>query len=94
LGAGCISPPAGAEFVWLPYCDEATALQILSKRQVTHVVTRGEALEWRPYLKKWMRPYLKKWIESGVPGGSLVAQAISGTGEKVQVYELRRAGGT
>jgi hypothetical protein len=86
LGAGCISPPAGAEFVWLPYCDEATALQILSKRQVTHVVTRGEALEWRPYLKKWM--------ESGVTGGSLVAQAISGTGEKVQVYELRRAGGT
>jgi 4-amino-4-deoxy-L-arabinose transferase-like glycosyltransferase len=84
--SGTFAFNAGAEFVWLPYCDEATALQFLNKRQVTHVVARGEALEWRPYLKKWM--------ESGVPGGSLVAQAISGTGEKVQVYELRRAGGT
>jgi 4-amino-4-deoxy-L-arabinose transferase-like glycosyltransferase len=84
--SGTFAFNAGAEFVWLPYCDEATALQFLNKRQVTHVVARGEALEWRPYLKKWM--------ESGVPGGSLVTQAISGTGEKVQVYELRRAGGT
>ena len=84
--SGTFAFNAGAEFVWLPYSDEATALQFLNKRQVTHVVVRGEALEWRPYLKKWM--------ESGVPGGRLVAQAISGTGEKVQVYELRRAGGT
>jgi 4-amino-4-deoxy-L-arabinose transferase-like glycosyltransferase len=82
--SGTFAFNAGAQFVWLPYCDEATALQFLNKRHVTHVVARGEALEWRPYLKKWM--------ESGVPGGSLVAQAISGTGEKVQVYELRRAG--
>jgi 4-amino-4-deoxy-L-arabinose transferase-like glycosyltransferase len=84
--SGTFAFNAGAEFVWLPYSDEATALQFLNKRQVTHVVTRGEALEWRPYLKKWM--------ESGVPGGSLVAQAVSGTGEKVQVYKLRRGDGT
>jgi len=73
---------ARAEFVWLPDCDEATALQFLNKRQVTHVVVRSDAMEWRPYLKKW--------VASGVPDARLMAQVISGTGEKVQVYELRR----
>ena len=78
--SGTFAFNAGAEFGWLPYSDEATALQFLNKRQVTHVVARGEALEWRPYLKKWM--------ESGVPGGRLVAQAISGTGEKGVIYKI------
>jgi 4-amino-4-deoxy-L-arabinose transferase-like glycosyltransferase len=76
---------ARAEFVWLPYCDEATALQFLNKRQVTHIVVRSDAMEWRPYIKKWMA--------DGVPDARLTAQVISGTGEKVQLYELRRAGG-
>jgi hypothetical protein len=74
---------ARAEFVWLPDCDEATAVQFLNKKQVTHVVVRNT--DWRPYLKKWMA--------DGVPDARLMAQVISGTGEKVQVYELRRAGG-
>jgi 4-amino-4-deoxy-L-arabinose transferase-like glycosyltransferase len=72
---------ARAEFVWLPDCDEATALQFLNKKQVTHVVVRSDAMEWRPYLKKW--------LAGGVPDARLTAQVISGTGEKVQVYELR-----
>jgi hypothetical protein len=76
---------AGAEFVWLPYCDEATALQYLKMRQVTHIVVRSDAMEWRPYIKKW--------VAGDVPEGRLIAQVTSGTGEKVQVYELRRAGG-
>jgi Dolichyl-phosphate-mannose-protein mannosyltransferase len=73
---------ARAEFVWLPDCDEATALQFLNKKQVTHIVVRSDTMEWRPYLKKWMA--------GGVPDARLTAQVISGTGEKVQVYELRR----
>jgi hypothetical protein len=76
---------ARAEFVWLPDCDEATALQFLNQKQVTHIVVRSNTMEWRPYLKKWMA--------GGVPDGRLTAQVISGTGDKVQVYELRRAGG-
>jgi 4-amino-4-deoxy-L-arabinose transferase-like glycosyltransferase len=76
---------AGAEFVWLPYCDEATALQFLNKKQVTHVVVHSDNIEWRPYLKKW--------FAGGVPDARLTAEVISGTGKKVQVYELRRAGG-
>ena len=76
---------ARAELVWLPDCDEATALQFLNKKQVTHVVVRGDTVGWRPYLKKWMA--------DGVPDARLTAQVISGTGDKVQVYELRRAGG-
>jgi hypothetical protein len=76
---------ARAEFVWLPDCDEATALQFLNKKQVTHVVVRSDNVEWRPYLKKW--------LAGGVPDARLTAQVISGTGKKVQVYELRRAGG-
>ena len=76
---------ARAEFVWLPDCDEATALQFLNKKQVTHIVVRSNHMEWRSYLKKWMA--------GGVPDARLTAQVISGTGDKVQVYELRRAGG-
>jgi hypothetical protein len=72
---------AGAEFVWLPSSDEATALQYLKKRQVTHLVVRSEEAEWRPYLRKWMA--------GDVPEGRLTAQVTSGTGEKVQIYELR-----
>jgi 4-amino-4-deoxy-L-arabinose transferase-like glycosyltransferase len=72
---------AGAEFVWLPSSDEATALQYLKKRQVTHLVVRSEEAEWRPYLRKWMA--------GDVPEGRLTAQVTSSTGEKVQIYELR-----
>jgi hypothetical protein len=44
---------------------------------------RSNTVEWRPYLKKWMA--------AGVPDARLTAQVISGTGDKVQVYELRRS---
>jgi hypothetical protein len=77
---------AGAEFVWLPYSDETTALQYLKKRHVTHIVVRSGEAEWRPYLRKW--------LAGDVPEGRLTAQVTSGTGEKVQIYELRQAGGT
>lgn len=75
---------ARADFVWLPYCDEATALRYLEKMQVTQVVVRGDDPE--------LRPYLKKWMEGGVPNSRLVARTISGAGEVVQVYDFRRAG--
>ncbi len=75
---------ANAEFVWLPYCDEITALRYLEKMQVTQVVVRSDELESRPYLKKWM--------EEGVPNSRLAARTISGTGDIVQVYDLHRTG--
>jgi hypothetical protein len=77
---------AHADFVWLPYCDEITALRYLEKKRVTHIVVRGYS--------PGSRPYLKKWMENGVPNARLVAQTISGTGEKVLVYDVRRSGGS
>ena len=45
---------AHADWIWLPYCDEQTALQYLRKKGVTHVVVNGSVISARPYLKKWM----------------------------------------
>lgn len=75
---------ANAEFVWLPYCDEITALRYLEKMQVTQVVVRSDELESRPYLKKWM--------EEGVPNSRLAARMVSGTGDIVHVYEFQHTG--
>ena len=73
---------ANAGFVWLPYCDETTALRYLEKMRVTHVIVRSDELGSRPYLKKWM--------EKGVPNSHLVARTTSGTGDIVQIYDLQR----
>ena len=76
---------ARADFVWLPYCSEATALRYLQEKHVTHVVVRERAQSSRPYLEKWM--------VSGVPNSLLVARAISDSGERVWIYDVRRASG-
>ena len=73
---------ARAEFVWMPYCDERTALRFLRKMNVTHIVLRSNALAARPYLKKWMT--------EGVSDARLIYQINSVAGEDVQVYELER----
>ena len=70
---------ANADFIWLPYADEATALGFLAKTGVTHVVLRGDIGE---------RPYLRKWIDEGVPGATQVVDVTSPTGVRFQVYEL------
>jgi hypothetical protein len=73
---------ARADFVWLPYSDEETALKYLRSKQVTHVV---------PRLRSDMpveTPYLRKWVENGVPESRLVAEARSADGTLVRVYRL------
>ena len=73
---------AKAEFVWLPYSDEQTALKYLAKKRVTHVVLHKQDLD--------QVPYLRSWSESGVPGAQLVAQAARSNGNFVQVFRLER----
>ena len=68
---------AHADWIWLPYCDEQTALQYLRKKGVTHVVVNGSVISARPYLKKWM--------EDGVPDSREVAELSA---EHVRVFEL------
>src|SRR5262249_8508312 len=54
--AAAWTPPAfhaHAAFVWLPYCDSATARRFLTKSQVTHVVLRDSDLD-ATYMTKWM----------------------------------------
>jgi 4-amino-4-deoxy-L-arabinose transferase-like glycosyltransferase len=72
---------ARAEFVWLPYCDEGTALKYLAKKQVTHVVVDSDQSD--------ERPYLRSWVQDGVPGAQLVGQARSTNGRFVQVFRLQ-----
>jgi 4-amino-4-deoxy-L-arabinose transferase-like glycosyltransferase len=72
---------AQAELVWLPYCDEATALKYLAKKQVTHVVLSSHVPD--------ETPYLKSWTENGVPGAQLVGQVRSDGGRHVQVFRLK-----
>lgn len=72
---------AGAEFVWLPYSDEGTALKYLAKKQVTHVVLRSD-VEDAP-------PYVRSWLQQGVPGAELVGEARSTRGDLVQVFQLK-----
>jgi 4-amino-4-deoxy-L-arabinose transferase-like glycosyltransferase len=74
---------ANASFVWLPYCDEPTALKYLALKQVTHVVVRSNSLDEVPYLRSWHR--------KGPPGGELVAEAPYSRGRLVQVFRLRRS---
>ena len=71
---------ARSEFVWLPYCDEETALRFLAAMKATHVVLRSDQGE---------RPYLKKWMERGVPGAHQVVSNRSPNGLQFQVYELQ-----
>jgi hypothetical protein len=71
---------ARAGFVWLPYCDETTAMRFLQKMQVTHIVLRSNYVASRPYLKKWMA--------EGVAHAKLKTEIVSVAGEKVQVYEV------
>jgi hypothetical protein len=73
---------ARADFIWLPYCDEATALRFLAKSRVTHVVLRDQGLDSRPYLKKWM--------EHDVPNARQLSAMVSATGERFRIYELER----
>ena len=73
---------ARADFIWLPYCDEATALRFLAKSGVTHVVLRDQGLDARPYLKKWM--------EHDVPNARQILAMVSATGERFRIYELER----
>lgn len=73
---------ARADFIWLPYSDEATALRFLEKSAVTHVVLRDEGLD--------ARPYLKKWLASGVPNARQVVAAVAATGERLKVYQFER----
>jgi len=68
---------AHADWIWLPYCDEQTALQYLRKKGVTHVVVNGSVISARPYLKKWM--------EDGVPDSPEVAELSA---EHIRVFEL------
>jgi 4-amino-4-deoxy-L-arabinose transferase-like glycosyltransferase len=72
---------ARADFVWLPYSDEATALRFLAERGVTHVVVRY-----------WLRdtPYLTKWFEQGVPGSRLIIDLALANGDAVKVYQFDR----
>jgi 4-amino-4-deoxy-L-arabinose transferase-like glycosyltransferase len=72
---------AEADFVWLPYADETTALRYMEKVGVTHVVLRPDVGE---------RPYLQKWIDEGVPGARRVADVTSAKGVRLQVYKLDR----
>ena len=72
---------AHAQFVWLPYSDEGTALKYLAKKQVTHVVLRSEVQDAPSYVKSWM--------QHGVPGARLVGEARSTRGDLVQVFQLR-----
>jgi 4-amino-4-deoxy-L-arabinose transferase-like glycosyltransferase len=71
---------ARADFVWLPYCDEATALRFLAKVGASHVVLRSDLGD---------RPYLKKWMEEGIPGARQLI-SMSSRGLQFQVYELGR----
>jgi hypothetical protein len=73
---------AHAESVWLPYCDELTALRYLERMGVTHVVVRSS--------QGGSRPYLAKWIQKGVPDAHEVSHVIAAGGETIRVYALRR----
>ena len=70
---------ARADFVWLPYCDESTALEFIKKNKVTHVILRN--LEGRPYLSKW--------LNEGVPGARQIVN-LSGAGRRFMIYEIYR----
>jgi 4-amino-4-deoxy-L-arabinose transferase-like glycosyltransferase len=72
---------AGAQFVWLPYSDEGTALKYLATKQVTHVVLRSEIQDGPSYVRSWM--------QHGVPGAQLVGEARSTRGDLVQVFQLK-----
>jgi hypothetical protein len=74
---------ARAQFVWLPYCDEETALRYLRMKGVNYVVVSEYELD--------ARPYLKKWLEEGVPNSHEVAP-ISGTAKRVRLFKLDRLG--
>jgi hypothetical protein len=78
---------AKAEFVWLPYCDEGTALKYLTKKQVTHVVLRSDRAGWGLDTT----PYLRSWAQNGMPGARLVGQAQAADGRFVQVFRLQQA---
>lgn len=71
---------AGAKLIWLPYCDEETALHYLKKQGATHVLVDEEEIASRPYLGKWM--------EEGVPNSQEVGPPISGTRYKVRLFRL------
>ncbi len=73
---------AGADFVWLPFCDAATALRFLKEQGATHVVVDGGEL--------FGRPYLADWFEHGVPGAVPVASIESGPGRIVRIFEFER----
>jgi hypothetical protein len=69
---------AHAEFVWLPYCDESTALTYLARNKVTHVVVQGQAADARPYLRKWMT--------EGIPNATRIATVTAG--DRLQIFAL------
>jgi 4-amino-4-deoxy-L-arabinose transferase-like glycosyltransferase len=71
---------AGAKLIWLPYCDEQTALSYLRKQVVTHVVVDEEEIA--------SRPYLGKWLEQGVPNSQEMLPPISGTRYKVRLFKF------
>jgi 4-amino-4-deoxy-L-arabinose transferase-like glycosyltransferase len=73
---------ARAQFVWMPFCDEETALRFLVKAGVTHIILRGNGVATRPYLAKWMA--------EGVPHASLKHEFTTDVNEIVKVYSLEQ----
>jgi Dolichyl-phosphate-mannose-protein mannosyltransferase len=72
---------AGAEFTFLPYCAEATALRYIERMRVTHIVVRDTGLTSTPYLEKWMK--------FGVPDARQVLGMVADTGERIYVYQIQ-----
>jgi 4-amino-4-deoxy-L-arabinose transferase-like glycosyltransferase len=75
---------AGAEHFWLPYCDEATALRYIDRRDITHVAVRtGD---------RGAAPYVVKWVTGGLPlaNARMVHSFDLGAGETVKIYAIGR----
>jgi len=77
-----ISFHAGASHVWMPYADEAAAIDYIKKKGIDFVVVRKSDAP--------TRPYLEKWAESGLPlpGAKLVDTFDIGTWETVRIYRV------
>jgi hypothetical protein len=71
---------AHARLVWLPYCEEATALRYLHKNHVTDIVLEDKDAS--------IRPYMRKWLESGVPDSRLILAVTSRQGHGLKIYHV------
>ena len=75
---------AQADFTWYPYCDEATAIRYIDKKDIQYLVLR----DWRSQVT----PYLKHWLDHGVPQGrgTVVYSTKMPSGERLQIVRWNR----